>query len=225
MKHFFNSLRQTAIAGFFFLFPLYVVFIVINKAWTSLSSIASKLAAMFGIKAVLGVGATTVFSSLLIVAIWLACGLLVRFSFVGAFSRVVEKAIASLIPGYSSYRAIAEEKLRHKTRILPYTSALLKQQDYWQPAFVVDQRSDGSCVLFLPNTPETNAGQVLIARLDQVRLLPSLSANELDMSLKKTGKGLLNESEIREAASSTCAADRQQQRVLLGGLRHFLRHD
>ena len=202
MKHFLSSLRQTAIAGFFFLFPLYVVFIVINKAWISLSSIGSKLAAMVGVKAVFGVGATTVFSALLIVAIWLACGLLVRFSFVGAFSRAVETAIASLIPGYASYRAIAEEKLRHKTRILPYTSALLKQQDCWQPAFVVEQHSDGSCVLFLPNTPETNSGQVLIARLDQVRLVPSLSANGLDILLKKVGKGLLNECEIREAASS-----------------------
>jgi hypothetical protein len=36
----------------------------------------------------------------------------------------------------------------------------------------------------------------VIARLDQVRLVPSLSANELDMSLKKMGKGLLRECEI-----------------------------
>ena len=56
MKQFFANLRQTAIAGFFFLFPLYVVFIVIFKAWTSLTSIGSKLASMFGVKTVLGVG-------------------------------------------------------------------------------------------------------------------------------------------------------------------------
>jgi hypothetical protein len=196
MKHFFTSLRQTAIAGFFFLFPLFVVFLVISKAWTSLSSIGSKLAAMFGVKALLGVGGTTIFSGLLIIAIWLVCGLLMRFSFVGAFSKAVEKRIASLIPGYESYRAIAEEKLEHKTRILPYASALLKQQDCWQPAFVVEQDSSGSCVLFLPDIPETNHGQVVIARLDQVRLMPSLTANELDMSLKKMGKGLLRECEI-----------------------------
>jgi hypothetical protein len=157
---------------------------------------------MFGVKAVLGVGATTIFSALLIIVIWLACGLLVRFSFVSAFSSAVEKAIASIIPGYASYRASAEEKLRHKTRILPYTGALLRQQDCWRPAFVVEQHGDGCCVLFLPNTPETNSGKVLITRLDQVRLVPSLSATELDMSLKRAGKGLLNECEIREAASS-----------------------
>ena len=56
MSNFFSKLRQTAIAGFFFLFPLYVVFIVISKAWTSLTSIGAKLASMFGVKSVLGVG-------------------------------------------------------------------------------------------------------------------------------------------------------------------------
>src|SRR6516164_4985209 len=119
MKQFFRSVRQTAIAGFFFLFPLYVVFIVTSKAWTSLTSIGSKLASMFGVKTVLGVGGTTLFSSLLIIAIWLLCGLLVRVSFISAFSRAVERTISTLIPSYASYRAIAEEKIAHKTRILP----------------------------------------------------------------------------------------------------------
>ena len=65
MKQFLTNLRQTAIAGFFFLFPVYVVFIVISKAWTSLVSIGSKLAAVFGVKTVLGVGGTTLFSSVM----------------------------------------------------------------------------------------------------------------------------------------------------------------
>ena len=201
MKQFFTNLRQTAIAGFFFLFPLYVVFIVISKAWTSLTSIGSKLASMFGVKTVLGVGGTTLFSSLLIIAIWLLCGLLVRVSFISAFSRAVERTISTLIPSYASYRAIAEEKIAHKTKILPYASALLKQGDCLQPAFVVDTDNEGNFVLFLPDIPETSRGQVLIVRANNVRLVPSLTANELDAILKKMGKGLLREcANNREAA-------------------------
>jgi len=156
---------------------------------------------MFGVKTVLGVGGATLFSSLLIIAIWLLCGLLVRVSFVGALSRTLERTISSLIPGYASYRAIAEEKIAHKTKILPYASALLKQGDCQQPAFVVDKDNDGNFVLFLPDIPETSHGQVLVARADKVRLVPSLTANELDACLKKMGKGLLSEYAInREAA-------------------------
>ena len=154
MKQFFTNLRQTAVAGFFFLFPLYVVFIVIFKAWTSLTSVGSKLASMFGVKTVLGVGGATLFSSLIIIAIWLLCGLLVRVSFVGAFSRTLERTISSLIPGYASYRAIAEEKIAHKTKILPYACALLTQGDCQHPAFVVDKDNDGNFVLFLPDIPD-----------------------------------------------------------------------
>jgi hypothetical protein len=201
MKQFFTKFRQTAIAGFFFLFPLYVVFILISKAWISLTSVGSKLASMFGVKTVVGVGGATLFSSLLIIAIWLLCGLLVRVSFVGAFSRTPERTISSLIPGYTSYRAIAEEKIAHKTKILPYASALFMQGDCQQPAFVVDKDNDGNFVLFLPDVPDTSHGQVLVARADKVRLVPSLTANELDACLKKMGKGLLSEYAInREAA-------------------------
>jgi hypothetical protein len=201
MSQFFTKLRRTAIAGFFFLFPLYVVFIVISKAWISLTSIGSKLATMFGVKSVLGVGGATLFTSLAIIAIWLLCGLLVRVSFVRAFSSALERTISGLIPGYASYRALAEEKVAHKTKLLPYTSALFKQDDCQQPAFVVDKDDDGNFVLFLPDIPETSHGRVLVAHGDKVRILPSISANELDVLLKKLGKGLLSECAINRDAA------------------------
>ena len=198
MKKFVQGLRQTVVAGFFFLFPLYVVFIVIAKAWTSLSSMGTKLAAMFGVKSILGVGGTTIFSALLIIIIWLICGLLMRFSFIGAFSRSVEKTISSLIPGYAAYRAVAEEKLEHKKKPLPYASALVKQQNSWQPSFVVDQDSSGNFVIFIPDIPDTSKGRVLIASEDQVQLVPSLTANALDDSLKKMGHGLLDKCPVSQ---------------------------
>src|SRR4029077_855458 len=153
----------------------------------------SKLASMFGVKTVLGVGGATLFSSLLIIAIWLLCGLLVRVSFVSALSKTLERTISSLIPGYASYRAIAEEKIAHKTKILPYACALLKQGGCQQPAFVVDKCDDVTFVLFCPDTPETSHGQVLVARADRVRLGPSLTANELDARLKKIGERRFDE--------------------------------
>jgi len=42
---------------------------------------------------------------------------------------------------------------------------------------------------------------VLVARADQVRLVPSLTANELDACLKKMGKGLLSEYAIKTEAA------------------------
>ena len=196
MKRFISKLSQIAIAGFFFLFPIYVVFIVISKAWMSLTSIGSRLAAMFGVKTVLGVGGHQLLTGLLIIAIWLLCGLLVRVSFIAAFGRAAERTISALIPGYASYRAIAEEKIARKTKILPFATAWLTLGDCDQPAFVIDKDDVGNFVLFLPDIPDTSRGRVLVARADKVRVMRSLTANELDAILKKIGEGLLSERAI-----------------------------
>ena len=193
MKNFLNKLREIAIAGFFALFPLCVLLIIVTKAWSWLTAIGSKIAGMFGLKSFLGVGGTTIVSGILVVAVWIICGLLVRVSFFNAMSRSVERTMSKYIPGYDTYKEMAEEKLQHKVRILPYASALLRLNDYWQPAYLIEEDQNGNCVIFLPEIPETNRGRLVIARKTEVRLLPFVTANELDASLKKMGKGLLDQ--------------------------------
>jgi uncharacterized membrane protein len=198
MKAFFTKLRDVAVAGFLFLLPVYVVFIIATKAWTSLSSVGMRVAGIFGMKSIMGVGGSTVFSGLLLITIWIACGLLVRFSFVAAFGKRIEKSLSKYIPGYDTYKALAEEKLQNKVKMVPYRSALIKQQEYWQPAYVVEQDADGNYVVFLPDTPNTNTGHVLLAKQDQVKILSSVAPSQLDASLKKMGKGLLSEHGIHK---------------------------
>jgi hypothetical protein len=68
------------------------------------------------------------------------CGLLVRLPFIATFSQSSERWLAKYIPGYDAYKALAEEKLQKKVRILPYATALIKQHEYWQPVYVVEGR-------------------------------------------------------------------------------------
>jgi uncharacterized membrane protein len=193
MKSFFTKFRDITVAGILALLPLYVFLFVISKAWKFLSSIGAGIAQMFGMKSILGVGGATVFSWLLIVAIWLLTGLLVRYSFLGAVSKAAERQLSKYIPDYDSYKAKAEEKLQQKVRLLPYISALIRWEEYWQPGYIVEQDGEGNCVVFLPEIPETSKGHVLLARQDQVRIVESMTANQLDASLKKIGKGLLSD--------------------------------
>jgi uncharacterized membrane protein len=193
MKVFLAKFRDITVSGILALLPLYVFLFVISKAWKSLSSIGAGIAQMLGMKSILGVGGATVFSGLLIVAIWLATGLLVRYSFLGAVSKAAERQLSKYVPDYDIYKAKAEEKLQKKVKVLPYTSALIRWEEYWQPGYIVEQDQEGNCVVFLPEIPETTKGHVLLARQDQVRILESVTANQLDASLKKTGRGLLSD--------------------------------
>src|SRR5215813_8755859 len=110
MKAFLAKCRDITISGILALLPLYVFLIVINRAWKSLSSIGTGIAQMLGMKSILGVGGTSVFSGLLMIAIWIVTGLLVRYSFMGAVSRAAERQLSKYIPDYDSYKAKAEEK-------------------------------------------------------------------------------------------------------------------
>ena len=193
MKKFFINVRDVAVAGVVFLLPLYILFIVITKAWTSLSSLGTSIAGIFGMKSILGVGGSTILSELLLIATWILCGLVARFSFASTLRNAVEKGLANYIPGYEAYRTTAEEKLHNKPKTHPYTSALVRRQDYWQPAFVVEQDGAGNYVVFLPDIPETQKGHVLLAKSHQVKILSSIPANQFDTTLKKMGKGLLSE--------------------------------
>lgn len=192
MRRFLTRLRDIAVAGFLFLLPVYIVAAVFTKAWTWLSSLGKTLAGTLGVTSVLGVHGHTLFTGLLLIASWILCGFLVRFSFVAAFNTAVDRWLSQLIPGYDKYKAMAEEKVGNKPKIIPYAVALIQRQEYWQPGYVVEQDGDGNYVVFLPDTPETNKGHILLARQEQIRLVPSVTANQIDASLKQLGKGLLS---------------------------------
>jgi uncharacterized membrane protein len=197
MKSFFANIRKIAVAGFLFLLPVYVLLVIVTKAWASLSSVGTGLAKLFGLQSLLGVGGSTAVSGVLLILIWIACGLLVRLSFVDAFNKGVEQLLVKYVPGYSMYKAMAEDKLHQRTRTLPYASVLFRAEPGWQPAFLIEQDVDGHCVLFVPSAPDTSTGNVLLATRDQLRFLPAITANQLDASLKTMGKGLLDMAQER----------------------------
>jgi len=104
----------------------------------------------------------------------------------------MERSLSNFLPGYATYKEMAEEKLQHKVKMLPYTGALIQWQEHWQPAYIVEQDQDGNCVVFLPDVPDTKSGHLLITKPDHLRVASSVTANQFDASLKETGKGLLS---------------------------------
>ena len=133
MKSLFTKIRNLAVAGFLFLLPVYVLLVIITKAWASLSSIGTSLAKMFGLPAMLGVGGSTAVSGLLLIVVWIGCGLVVRISFVDAFN----KAGVPCGPIYSIDQAFADPQVKHLDIAKPIS------KDHARPRSikaVIDQR-------------------------------------------------------------------------------------
>src|SRR5262252_6706881 len=125
MRPLFRALGDLCLAGFLFLLPVFVVFQVVNRGWTSLGSVAARVARLVGTKHILGVQAETAFTGVMLVVLCVLCGWLVRFSLVSAFHDLVENTLAKYIPGYEAYKATTEGRVHKKVKVLPYTSALV----------------------------------------------------------------------------------------------------
>ncbi|HVH58531.1 MAG TPA: hypothetical protein VM791_19855 [Vicinamibacterales bacterium] len=74
---------------------------------------------------------------------------------------------------------------------------MIKERDFWRPVFVVEQEVDGHGIVFVPSVPDTSKGSVLLVAREDVQLVPTLSAIDLDASLKKLGAGLVSEHRIQ----------------------------
>ena len=198
MKKFFLDGKKLAVAGFFFLLPVFVIFVIITKAWTALTSVGTKIAAFFGLKTIIGIGSATVYTGLLLIIICLLCGLLaVKFSFMRRFSKRIENQLAEIIPGYDMYREMAEEKLQQRQKIIPYTPALLKtENDFLQPVFIIEQDDAGNNTVLIPGIPETNKGQIFIVKNEKLKRISAVSANDFDASLRTMGTGLLSKHQL-----------------------------
>ena len=193
MQKYFAEFKRITLTGLLFLVPVYVVVVIVKQAWTSVNSLGTTLAKTFGLTDILGSGAPTALTVVLLILLCYVAGLIARVSVVAAVRSRIDGWLTTYIPGYAKHRVMVEEKLEGKTPKLPYTSALLKQQDFWRPVYVVEQDAEGHYVVFVPDVPDTTTGSILLANRHDVRLLPSLPANDLDALLKKRGAGLANE--------------------------------
>jgi hypothetical protein len=74
---------------------------------------------MFGMKSIMGMGASTVSSALLLILIWITCGVLTLLSFIARLKNTIERWISAVIPDYETHKRIAKEKLRNETKPQP----------------------------------------------------------------------------------------------------------
>ena len=197
MRTYFAAFQRIAVTGLMFMLPVYVLLAILTRVWISLSSLGTSLASLFGVKSIMGVGASSVLSGIALLVIWFGCGLLAHVSLFAALRSRVDQWLAAYLPGYARYRAMVEDKLQGKTPTLPYASGVIKEQDFWRPVYVVEQTVDGHSVVFVPSVPDTSKGSVLVVAREHVQLVPALSAMDLDASLKKLGAGLVSEHGIQ----------------------------
>jgi uncharacterized membrane protein len=186
MKKFLDNLRNTILSGILFFLPIFFLLGLIQKVWQGLTGFGAKLAAFVGVKSVAGVGAASIVTTLLLILIFYICGLLVRFAFIGKFRNWIENSLLQYIPGYLTYKVKMEEKLIKKAD--ERKPVLVVTPNGFRPGLLIETTGQ-SATVYLPNTPDTNNGQVWLVDLSAIRHLKG-DAKSLLKSVQYSGKGM-----------------------------------
>lgn len=187
MKKVLDNFRNTILSGILFFLPIFFLLGLIQKVWQGLTGFGAKLAAFVGVKSVAGVGAASIVTTLLLILIFYICGLLVRFAFIGKFRNWIENSLLQYIPGYLTYKVKMEEKLIKKA---DERKPVLVETPYGSRPGLLIETTAQSATVYLPNTPDTNNGQVWVVDLSAIRHLNG-DATSLLKTVQYSGKGML----------------------------------
>ena len=192
MKKMLTNLRDTLSAGLLFLLPLLIVIVLLTKGINLLSGLSTKLAAMFGLKSMMGLSGGTIMSGLLLIAICLLCGYLMRISFVKRINNYADQKLEKHIPGYSVYRQMARSKIEKKEEVLPYKHAawIQLEEKVFEPAFVMEEIPGNSYVVFIPLGGNAKEGKLAVFPTERVHLIPGMDVKVFQSIISGQGKGI-----------------------------------
>jgi uncharacterized membrane protein len=185
MNAFMQHVRNTIISGIVFLIPVFVIIVILQNLYSKLTGFGKQLSALLGIKSVAGVGAATIGTTILLILIFYCCGLLVRFAMFSSLRNWIDRGLM-FIPGYVNYKVKMEEKLMPKVE--SRVAALIRTGDVERPGFLVNRR-ENKCTVFIPNSPDTDTGEVWIVDEIQVKELGIADAVFLN-GIRHSGKNL-----------------------------------
>jgi uncharacterized membrane protein len=186
MKAFFDKFKNTILSGILFFLPVFFLVGLIQKLWQSLTGFGAKLASLVGVKSIAGIGAASLLTTILLILIFYICGLLVQLAFIGKFKSWIENTLLQYIPGYLTYKVKMEEKLFKKDDVRQ--PVLVISSEMARPGLLIETVGK-SATVYIPNSPDTNNGEVWVVDTSSIRFLQG-DAKALLKSIQYSGKGL-----------------------------------
>ncbi len=189
MKSTYHSIRRHIITGFIFIMPILITLAVVGKFWGNLMKIGAKVSKLIRIDTMLGNSGDAVMAILVFLFFCILAGFLVRLPAFKRISDWLDEKLSSFIPGYTDIKKQTVTKVGMGPQEEVFRTCLVKIQDYWQPAYIVDEKEDGSITAFVPQAPTFTAGNVIVVDAGQFKML-KVDSKTLNGYLKRLGKGL-----------------------------------
>jgi uncharacterized membrane protein len=166
---------------------------ILEKVWGFFQKYGDKFSQFLRLDKVLGPIASDVMGGVFLLLLIYFSGYLMQFSFLKKFTEWVDNKLMVFLPGYEKNKKLAEEKLA-KEMGKPITDLpiLLKTGEYWQPAHLIEENTEGNAVVFVPAAPSKDHGQIYVVSAANIKRLPETTLGNLNESIKSMGKGILD---------------------------------
>jgi uncharacterized membrane protein len=172
-------------AGLFLMLPVAVIIVIGLKFYQIAIVPVREIANKFGIERPFLIELLFVF---IVLILCFFAGLLMHRGSVARFRDWLESNVLRFVPGYEFVKMrlailVGDEKSSFNRAVI------VKIDDGWSPALLIEEGDDGRCTVFVPDVPKSNSGSVYLVDPEQVRPL-NVTFNKLDLAIRNYGKGL-----------------------------------
>lgn len=188
-KRWISFLKTTAIGGLLFLLPLIVLGALVSQVAPLVMSIKDALHDWIPVKTPTGIAILILISIAILMLLCFAAGLIAKWSIGQRITNLFEKNVLLLFPRYAIIKEQMKDTMGGNQGAPQLKGALVQFQDHKRIAFETGRSKDGSQVtVYLPGSPDTWAGYVVI--LDADRVLPLDSTfGETVTTCEQLGRG------------------------------------
>jgi uncharacterized membrane protein len=176
--------KATFIGGILFVVPLVAVALLAREAFRFLANVLKPLASLMPGEFFGGIVVADLLALLALIAICFLAGLVISTRPGRALSGRLEHLVLKRIPGFTLVKTVARgiTGLESDSGV---TTALVRLDDSWVLAFVVERHANGLVTVFVPSAPTPAVGSILFVSADRVQQLdvPMMTAVHSVMQL------------------------------------------
>jgi uncharacterized membrane protein len=190
-----NFLNKTIKGGIFFLVPLVLIIIIIQKIFDFLKPLANTISSKLFSGSLWGYQPVYLIAIIIIIILCFLAGL-IGASFVGKLMvKWVEDNILFLMPGYKLMKDSSQSILGMETgKTYPVVLAPI---DGWMITFLIEKLDNGEIVVFVPGSPNPWSGNIMLFKETEVRPT-NLTQRQAIQVLRQTGIGMNRAMNISE---------------------------
>ena len=182
-----RSVRTTLLGGLFFLMPLAMLGILLDKAMSVALKFTKPVGDNLPDELRLGPARVTLLAILLLLAICFLAGLLARTRSAQTAIRRLESSVLSKIPAYEYFKQMTGGLLGADD-LAQHPVVLAQFEGGWQMGVQVEGEINGFVTVFIPDAPNPRSGAVFLLPADRVMMAGVALAPALNC-LKRFGAG------------------------------------